>query len=228
MFIIDITEELKLDSYKRFIDYAISKSDAFMLVTERVTDIEAKYAEAFENLDEDSRLEMKKYYEETKQRLYKNKAMFEKNAEPFLEKIQPYLVKTRNYPTEWAGRIVAGNDKYIKFDISVYRICKEVKPYLLEPKGLFNWRDPYFPEDLSFFKDGYSWFHTVAHDGYGIMYTESDDDIEKLKEMDIEFEIRDTSNIKGGIVKSEEMGIEFNVIDSNSTKEDLFYEEYEL
>ena len=97
-------------------------------------------------------------------------------------------------------------NEYMSIDICVYGICNEVKTCLLEPKGLFNWKYPYFPDDLCFFKDGYCWFATVAHEGYACIYVENIKEIEILKDM----------------------GLKFEFVKCDDDKEDLFYEDYKL
>jgi hypothetical protein len=86
----------------------------------------------------------------------------------------------------------------------MYCICDEVKSYLLEPKGIFNWKYPHFPDDLCFFKGGYCWFSTVAHEAYACAYLKSIKDIETF----------------------DGLGIEFKVVECNITNEQLFYEDY--
>ena len=98
---------------------------------------------------------------------------------------------------------ISPNDNYF-IDICVYKVCNEVKTYLTEPKGLFNWKYPYFPDDLCFFKDGFCWFATVAHEGFAVLFIKNYQDVILLKELGVQIE---------------EKGIEEN-------KNDLFYEEY--
>lgn len=208
MYKVDITEELNLESYTKFIDYSFSKSDAFMLVTYRENEnIELMFSEPSINLslNEEIRLMILKSNEEAKKIKYKDIGIFKERTEPFLGKLQPYLIKKRNYPTEWPGIKVVLNE-YTNVDICVYKVCDEVKPYLLEPKGLFNWKYPYFPDDLSFFKGGYCWFTIVAHEGFACMYIKNDDDIRNLKEL----------------------GMDFNVTEHNDNEKSLFYEEYNI
>lgn len=202
-----ITKELKSESYSRFINYAFCKSDAFMLVTYRnIGDIELMFNKPIDlSLSKDIQELILKSNEEAKKRKYKNMDIFKKNTEPFLEKLKPYIVKKRNFPTEWPGVKVILN-KYTNVDICVYRICEEIKTYLLEPKGLFNWKYPYFPDDLSLFNKGYCWFTTVAHERYACMYVDNDEEIKILKEL----------------------GVEFQIIECSENEGSLFYEEYNL
>lgn len=77
------------------------------------------------------------------------------------------LIKEKKFASKWAGTVTSGGfSEFMSSDISVYRACNEMKRYLLEPNRLFNWKYPYFPEDISFFKNGYCWFYTVSHEEY--------------------------------------------------------------
>lgn len=154
MYRICIDEELKLDVYKKIIDFGLSKSDAFMLVTYRYSNEgEAMYSKPDRNAydSEDEFLMFLNYFEQMKKERYDNEAIFKNNTEPFLEKLKPYLIKKRNFPTEWPSAKVVFYDKFTTVDICVYRVCDEIKPYLIEADGLFNWKYPYFPDDLCFF-----------------------------------------------------------------------------
>ncbi|NLP27663.1 MAG: hypothetical protein GX370_02615 [Clostridia bacterium] len=77
---------------------------------------------------------------------------------------------------------------------------------MLEPKGVFNWKYPYFPDDLCFFKDGYCWFSTVAHEGYAYVFVSCIQDVEMFRSI----------------------GIIFDVSECDMTNEELFFEEYML
>lgn len=208
MFKINISNDLKSDKYNRFIDFAVSKSDAFMLVTYRDNDnVELMFNEPTVEmqLSEDILRMISKANNEAKKRKYKEITIFKERTEPFLARLEPYLVKKRNSPTEWPGIKVVLNE-YTKVEISVYKVRNEVKSYLLEPRSLFNWKYPYFPDDLSFFKDGYCWFASVAHEGYACMFTNIYDDITFLKKL----------------------GISFKVTECDYDVESLFYEDYKV
>lgn len=189
MYKVLITKELKQYNYFKLIDYAFSKSDACMLVVYRdIGDMELMFNGPPDlSLSEEIREIILDSNKKAKKEKYNDMAIFQEKTEPFLEKLNPYLIKKRNFPTEWPGVKVVLNE-YMNVDICVYKICDELRKYLLEPRGLFNWRYPYFPDDLSFFCKGYCWFTTIAHDEYACMYIDSYDDIKILKELDIEFE----------------------------------------
>lgn len=191
MYEIDILEELDEIVYTNLIEYAIKKSDVFMIVTWRlITDIESAFSlpdrNDFESDEEYS--DAVNFTEEAKAQRYKDEKIFKKFTKEYLEKLEPFLIKKRNFPTEWPGTMVELN-KDMSVDIGIYKACSNVKDYLLEPKGLFNWRYPYFPEDLCFFKEHKCWFYTVAHEGYASIYVNNIDDVNKIKKTGLKFEI---------------------------------------
>ena len=210
-----IYQELEEDTYNKLIDFACGKSDAFMLIIYKYSnDIDRMYKKPDKKLVKNKELYLKildSIERAKKQKIEENK-ISEKSLIPFSEKLKPYLIKKRNSPIKWPGMIkwlgmmeITPDDNYI-IDICVYKVCNEVKTYLAEPKGLFNWKYPYFPDDLCFFKDGFCWFSTVAHEGYACMYIKNSVELEILKKL----------------------GIEFKVTECNEDKVDLFYEDYNL
>ncbi|AAK79040.1 hypothetical protein BJV85_002938 [Clostridium acetobutylicum] len=208
MYKILIEEELNLKAYEGIINFAVSKSDACMLVIYRYGE-EEKISNPPRRNDynnEEDYLMFLNCLERMKKERYDNLDIFKKSTEPLLEKIRPYLIKKRNFPTEWPGVKVVFYSKYTSVDICVYSICKELETYLLEAKGLFNWKYPYFPDDLCFFKNGYCWFSVVAHEEYACIYIEDAQDIEKLLKI----------------------GVKFKVTECNKDEVKLFYEDYSI
>ena len=155
MYRISIKNYMNETTYRKLIEFACEKSDAFMCVT------------------------IKRNYDKE----YKEKFM--SNIEPFLQKIEPFKIKSRNDYPYWPYTIqpeLEGKEVYV----CLYRICNEAKELLMEPKSLFNWRYPYYPEDLGFFKDNYCWFYTTAHEEVAIIYV-NEDELDIVRHMNIEF-----------------------------------------
>ncbi|GAA0178456.1 hypothetical protein SH2C18_15120 [Clostridium sediminicola] len=192
MYIVNIDEELELDTYKKLIGFAFQKSDTFMLVTYRNNkDIESRFALADKSLydSKEEYLVFLDIVEQRKKEAYEYQRIFKNNTEVFLEKLKPYLIKIRNHPTEWPSSKIAFLSNDSSVDICTYKICSEVKSYLLDVKGLFNWRHPYFPNDLCFFSKGYCWFYTVAHDRDATMYISDFNDVVKLRKLGLKFKL---------------------------------------
>lgn len=207
MYKIEIRDELELESYNRLISYALSKSDAFMLVTYRYIENKKLMTQHhFKKTCKNDKSRIMKYYDEVKRKKRKDAAIFIKSTEPLLRRLKPFLIKTRNYPTVWPSANVIFYDDYTSVDICTYKACEEVKPYLMETKGLFNWKYPYYSDDLCFFKGGYCWFSTLAHEEYACIYVEDSKDVEKIKEFIVNFDVNKC----------------------NEEDVDLFYEKYRL
>lgn len=188
-----ILDEPRRRVYEQLIDYALSKSDAFMLVNARLDDYEDvknfKYTllerEEFEN-----EMQYQKYinsFEKFKAKISISLQIFEQSKKPFIQKLKPYLVKVRHKPEEWPSTKCGDSSDKINFDINVYKVCSEVRPYLLEPGGLFHWISPYYPEDLCFFNDGYCWLSTSAHERNAEIYTNNKDNLQVLKDLGLKF-----------------------------------------
>ena len=54
-------------------------------------------------------------------------------------------------------------------------------------KNLYNWLNPNYPEDVAFFKDGYCWLYSVAHEDICDIYCTDEAEYDTLKEIGIEF-----------------------------------------
>ena len=52
---------------------------------------------------------------------------------------------------------------------------------------MYNWLNPNYPEDVAFFKDGYCWLYSVAHEDICDIYCTDENEYETLKEIGIEF-----------------------------------------
>ena len=177
-----VLDNIEGEVYRRFIEEAINRSTSFMLVNR--TDFayfqHELYPAAYEN----------PAYMEGAKRLRQdhnnNFRIYQENCEPFVKKLEPFLRYTRHDPI-WPNceTIMTPDERSI--DICMYRACKEVIPYLLEPGTIFSWIYPYFPDDLSFFKDDICWFHTVSHEELAFLHTDSEKEVGFWESIGIEF-----------------------------------------
>ncbi|MCO1604737.1 hypothetical protein [Desulfosporosinus nitroreducens] len=191
-----ILDEPRTTVYEKLIDYALSKSDAFMLVLRRQFDCDINdfefillKQEEFEN-----QMQYQKYLkscEKSQKEMLIRAQIYKERKKPFLLKLQPYLIKVRHKPEEWPSTMCGDRSNKINFDINLYKVCREVRAHLLEPEGLFHWIYPYFPEDLCFFNDGYCWLSTSAHEGDAEIYTNNKDDVQVLKDLGLKFKYKD-------------------------------------
>lgn len=185
--------------YKKLIDYAVNKSDAFMLIVRYdfidYSEFQPMGEELFENKEQ--YLEYINRVKIMEKRHISDMEIFKEQTETFVEKLQPYLIKQRHTPTEWPRTKVGYDDNDInnereRLSINLYKVCEEVKNFLYKPNGVFKWRYPHFPEDLSFFKDGYCWFESCAHEKFAFMYLDDLGEVEILKNLGLKFELKES------------------------------------
>ena len=139
---------------------------------------------------------------------YKNNDInYEKQLERFLNMLEPFLLKARDFPPCWTGTARQFSGKKENIEIRIYKVCEEVKEILMMPQGIFNWRYPYYPEDLAFFKDGYSWFYTTTHEKYARMYL-YDEKFEIFNKWGIQFKFKKVSKNVLTSTTREEAGID--------------------
>lgn len=68
-----------------------------------------------------------------------------------------------------------------------YHFSDEMKNYLLTNKNLYAWLNPNYPEDISFFKDGYCLLYSVAHENLCNIYCENEKEYKYLKLIGVNF-----------------------------------------
>ena len=198
----DIDDEV----YQRFIEYALAKSDAVMLVT--IQDEPATFF--YEDHIKKAKQILPSFVpdRQTIQRLKREELtsrhdaeIFRKSCKPFLKMIEPWRMKQRHNPIWPSTEIISAPYDY---DINLYLSEKEIEGYLMKPGGYLKWRYPYYPEDLSFFKDNYCWAYANSHEEYVEIIPENEEEYQKFLDMGIEFD---------------------NEYDAGK-KEELFFEEY--
>lgn len=150
--------DLSGEPYRSFIAYALKNSDALLIVDFAYTD-----------------------------RNWPKK----KSCKQILKQLQPYRLKKRNN-AEWPNMTVDTSSEYgmgnSKYTIMVYRTAIKLYDALIEPGNLFRWNFPYYPMDLCFFKNNRCWFASIAHEECLWLYTDSKEQLEKLRQMGIPFD----------------------------------------
>lgn len=68
-----------------------------------------------------------------------------------------------------------------------FNLSEDVKKYLLSNTCLYCWLNPKYPEDISFFKDGYCWLRSVSHEEICDIYCENEEEYEYLKSIGLRF-----------------------------------------
>lgn len=133
----------------------------------------------------------------------KNLLLQEKSIGSLKEKFKKYLIKERHNP-RWIGTEVYMNtnqgeslkykEQYL-YDICFYRACPEIEEFLLHTvDSLYDFKPPYLPEDISFFKEGYCWLNTITHEKIGYIYIKDINEYKDIIDIGIKIEKYDNCN----------------------------------
>lgn len=153
-----VISEIKDKVYKDLIDYAFTKCDAVMFVIRKDLYIKEKSKDVINNF---------------------NKMI------NFTSKLNEYLLKKRN-GSHWVYSEVYADDDL--FQIQFYKFNLELKQFLLINNSFYEWLHPLYPEDIAFFKDGYCWLYSVAHEGICEIYYETKNEYNELCKLGIKFD----------------------------------------
>ncbi len=88
---------------------------------------------------------------------------------------------------EWPGMITM--DYRHVYLLSAYVSHPDVIPILNSVNSLYEWDYPVYPMDLSFYKDGYAIFASVAHECWNCLYAENRDIVYDLKKLGFDLEL---------------------------------------
>lgn len=150
---------LEKDTYEKLIKYYCNKCDIVMFVTRKDGFSNAKLQEL-------------------------------SNAEKeFEEKLLNSLIKCIHRPTWIFHESLCEDIETINktFNIYFYETTEEVKKYLLSNQDLYSWLNPKYPEDISFFKDGWCYFSTITHEEMCDIYPEDEEEYIYLKNIGVKF-----------------------------------------
>lgn len=155
----DINDEL----YEKFIEYAFSKCDAVMFVSNKI---------GFSNEEID---------------------ILEKTIGNLKQNYTDSFLKSRN-GSIWVSRNIGSKNQKKDpkfenlFEILFYSTSKEIQEYLLSNKDVYAWCNPQYPEDISFFKNGYCWFHVITHESNCFLFCENKEEFNYLKSIGFKFD----------------------------------------
>ena len=68
-----------------------------------------------------------------------------------------------------------------------FKLNNELKKQILNNSSLYGWCFPNYLEDICFFKNGYCWLYSVAHEKLCEIYCRDEKEYEYLKSIGIEF-----------------------------------------
>lgn len=106
-------------------------------------------------------------------RVYPNIQLFKQKKIPFLKKLEPYFVNGDTLAEkQWVYHVLP---------------CKDILQLFQSVEGINNWKYPYYPEDLSFAKDGEFWFKSISHEDYAQLAVSSTDEYAFWTQLGIKF-----------------------------------------
>ena len=132
-----VTNEINDEIYEALINYAFQKCDAVMFVVRRdiyINDI---------RIDKIGLNELKQ------------------NMKKYTNICKNYLLKLKHSSKRIYSRSLADDEM---FDVYFYKFSNTVKELLLENRSFYSWLHPNYPEDIAFFKNGYCWLWSIAHE----------------------------------------------------------------
>lgn len=118
---------------------------------------------------------------------YNNSEIPEKTVEQVEKILCPFEIYSE-LVNEWASMKTLNEFNHI-YNLKMYKAEEGAKEALVNADSLFEWDYPQLPMDLCFFKDGYAWVSSCAHEHHCEIYLENDAQFTQLQEMgaDIEF-----------------------------------------
>ena len=159
----EVISDIKGKVYEDLVRYASKRCDAVMFVFCKVPFRGEKLMEL-----EETKSKVKKELEKS----------FLKDREG-----NEWVYTGTYYP--WVGNKKMGSN------ILFYKFDEDLVEFLLKNDNLYNWLNPDFPEDIAFFKDGYCWLYSVAHEDICDIYCKDRKEYEELKAIGIEFYEKD-------------------------------------
>lgn len=112
---------------------------------------------------------------------YKSKEKYTETVKEIRDLLRFYKVsayKSNNMPS----MITLNMNNHI-YETVIYKADIGTKTALLKVNDIFDWDYPEYPMDLCFFKDGYAWVITSAHEKDALIYTDNNKEIRTLKKM---------------------------------------------
>ena len=159
----EVISDIKGKVYEDLVRYASKRCDAVMFVFCKVPFRGEKLMEL-----EETKSKVKKKLEKS----------FLKDREG-----NEWVYTGRYYP--WVGNKKMGSN------ILFYKFDEDLVDFLLKNDNLYNWLNPDFPEDIAFFKDGYCWLYSVAHEEMCVIYCSDKKEYVEMKNMGIKFYEKD-------------------------------------
>ena len=98
--------------------------------------------------------------------------------------LRPYKIFSYN-GNQWPSTVTLNENNHI-YKITLYKVAPGVEEILTKPNDLLDWDYPNLPMDLCFYKNGYSWFASAAHEHYASVYLETKQEYLNLIDLGID------------------------------------------
>lgn len=82
--------------------------------------------------------------------------------------LNPYKIYAVN-GNQWPSMVTLNENNHI-YNIALYKSEQGIEKILTKVDNLFDWDYPLRPMDLCFYKDGYAWFASSAHERFACIY----------------------------------------------------------
>lgn len=200
-----IKKNIKGETYNKLIDYIFECCDVISMRKycdqqhEKnskigniiLFDLQYSLEDIVENYSEDF---FKKIYIDFKARDFENykkdtiyncimRMYYDKVIEQFIDICQDELITKKDYIMKESFLEKPLHHSAIYY----FRLSKKMKDILGDRNDLYSWKYPTSIEDLCFFREGYCWLDSVAHEELCFIYCKDEEEYEYLKSIGIEF-----------------------------------------
>lgn len=100
---------------------------------------------------------------------YRDAERTKKSTREMKKQLEPYKLFSCNVD-KWPGTETENDAGHI-YRLAVYRCGEGAADILKSVDNLYAWNYPAFPMDLAFYRDGYAWFASCAHEWLMWLYT---------------------------------------------------------
>lgn len=109
------------------------------------------------------------------------------------KRLVPYLIACKRQ-SKLPSMITANQFQHI-YELSIYQTCFETIDVLETAHSIFDWDYPNRPMDLSFFRNGYAWFSSSAHEKCCMLYTDDLYVVQDLQDMGLQIIEKDDMDV---------------------------------
>ena len=106
-----------------------------------------------------------------------------KSMRKIKEELKPFHL--RRAETNVMPSMITLNGENGHYILTYYLADEKALPILKRVDSIMEWDYPKMPMDLCFFRDGYAWFVSSAHEGYCILYTDDPNTLEEIRGLGI-------------------------------------------